>query len=98
MTAPQITRKLRKIATSSKRRWIGRGKFYKKTLIIFYQEKFEVTGGQKMSNFLKIGLFSQNIAIISITILASRIVRQPNDSPESPLSICALRLVVSLIL
>ena len=34
MTAPppQRTRKLRKIATSDKRRWIGRGKFYKKYL------------------------------------------------------------------
>ena len=40
----------------------------------FDQVKFEVTGGKK-SNFLKIGLFSQKIAIISITILASRIVR-----------------------
>ena len=64
----------------------------------FDQVKFEVTGGQKRSNFLKIGIFSQKIAIISITILASRIVRQPNDSPGSPLSICALRLAVSLIL
>ena len=51
-----------------------------------------------MSNFLKIGLFSQKIAIISIAVLASRIVRQPNDSPGSPLSICALRLAVRLIL
>ena len=33
MTAPpQRTRKLRKVATSGKRRWIGRGKFYKKIL------------------------------------------------------------------
>ena len=64
----------------------------------FDQVKFEVTRGQKRSNFLKIRLFSQKIAIISITILASRIVRQPNDSPGSPLSICALRLVVNLIL
>ena len=39
----------------------------------------------------------QKIAIISITILASRIVRQPNDSPVFLLSICALRLAVSLI-
>ena len=31
-------------------------------------------------------------------LLASRIVRQANDSPESPLSICALQLAVSLIL
>ena len=38
--------------------------------------------GVKKSNVLKIGLFSQKIAIISITILASRIVRQPNDSPS----------------
>ena len=30
--APQRTRKLRKIATSGKRRWIGRGKFYIKYL------------------------------------------------------------------
>ena len=51
-----------------------------------------------MSNFLKIGLFSQKIAIISITILVSRIVRQPNNIPGSPLSICALRLAVNLIL
>ena len=29
---PPRTRKLRKIATSGKRRWIGRGKFYKKYL------------------------------------------------------------------
>ena len=64
----------------------------------FDQVKFEVTGGQKRSNVLKIGLFSQKIAIISLTILASRIVKQPNDSPGSPLSICALRLTVSLIL
>ena len=28
---PQITQKLRKIATSGKQRWIGRGKFYKNT-------------------------------------------------------------------
>ena len=28
---PQRTRKLRKITTSGKRRWIGRGKFYKNT-------------------------------------------------------------------
>ena len=64
----------------------------------FDQVKFEVTEGQKRSNFLKIGLFSQKIAIISITILASRIVKQPNDSPRYPLSIYALRLAVSLIL
>ena len=63
----------------------------------FDKVKFEITGGQKRSNFLKIGLFSLKIAIISITILASRIVRQPNDSPGSLLSICALRLAVSLI-
>ena len=44
------------------------------------QVKFEVTGGQKWSSFLKIGLYSQKIAIISITIIGSRIVRQPNDS------------------
>ena len=70
-----------------------------KILISFFdQVNFEVTGGQKRSNFLKIRLFSQKIAIISITILASRIVRQPNDSPGSPLSICALRLAVNLIL
>ena len=77
MTAPPPrTRKLRKIATSGKRHWIGRGKFYKKIHRSFFdQVKFEVTGGKKMSNFLKIGLFSQKIAIISITILASRIVR-----------------------
>ena len=60
--APQRTRKLRKIATSGKRRWIGRHNFYKKnTQIIFDQVVFEVTGGQKWSNFLKIGLFSQLI-------------------------------------
>ena len=57
-----------------------------------------MTGGHKRSSFLKIGLFSQKIAIISITILASSIAKQPNDSPGSPLSICALRLAVSLIL
>ena len=68
----------------------------KNTEIIFDQVKFEVTGSR--SNFLKIGLFSQKIAIISLTILASRIVIQPNDSPGSLLSICALRLAVSLIL
>ena len=48
--------------------------------------------------------FSQNRAIFAENrnylnnILASRIVRQPNDSPGSLLSICALRLAVSLIL
>ena len=51
-----------------------------------------------MSNFLKIGLFSRKIAIISITILGRRIFRQQNDSPGSPLSICALRLLINLIL
>ena len=64
----------------------------------FDQVIFEVTGGKQKSNFLKIELFSQKIAIISINILASRIVRQPNDSPGSPLSICTLRLAVILIL
>ena len=59
--------------------------------------EFEVTGGQKRY-FLKIGLFSQKIAIISITVLVSRIVRQPNDSSGSRLSIRALRLAVTLIL
>ena len=49
--------------------------FTKNTRSFFDEVKFEVTGGQKMSNFLKIGLFSQKIAIISITILDSRIVR-----------------------
>ena len=71
----------------------------KKIILSFFdQVKFKVIGGQKRSNFLKIGLFSQKIAIISIQILGSRIVRQPNDSPGSPLSICALRLTGSLIL
>ena len=51
-----------------------------------------------MANFLKFRLFLEKIAIISITVLASRIVRQPNASPGSPLSICTLRLAVSLIL
>ena len=60
---PQRTRKLIKIATSGKRRWIGRGKFYKNNRSFFDQVKFEVTGGQKRSNFLKIGLFSRKIAI-----------------------------------
>ena len=32
---PQITRKLIKIATSGKRRWIGRLKFYKNTQSMF---------------------------------------------------------------
>ena len=50
----QRTRKLRKIATSGKRRSIGRGNFYKKILGSFFdQVKFEVTGhrGSKRSNF-----------------------------------------------
>ena len=35
--------------------------------------KIEVTGGQKRSNFPKIGLFSQKLAIISSTMQASKI-------------------------
>ena len=74
--APQRTRKLRKIATSGKRRSIGRDKFYQKYFDNFFdQVKFEVTGGQKRSTLLKIGLFSQKVPTISIAILASRIVR-----------------------
>ena len=74
MTAPQVTRKLRKIATSGKRRWIGRGKFYKIVLAFLIRSNLR-SQGVKKSIFLKIGLFSQQIAIISITILASRVVR-----------------------
>ena len=58
MTASQRTRKLRKIAISGKRRWIGRGKFYKKDLDHFFdQVKFEVTGGQKGQIFSKSDYF-----------------------------------------
>ena len=90
MTAPPENSKTKKDSdkrqTALDRPW----QVLQEILISFFdQVKFEVTGGQKRSNFLKIGLFSQKIAIISITILASRIVRQPNDSPGSLLSICA---------
>ena len=33
--------------------------------LCFDQVKFEVTGGQKRSNFLKIGLFSQKVVFIN---------------------------------
>ena len=50
---PQRTRKLRKIATSGKRRWIGRGKFYKEFLDIFWSGQIwghrEVKKGQIFS-------------------------------------------------
>ena len=97
MTAPppQRTRKLIKITTSGKRRWIGRDKFYKK-----YLDHFLIRSNLRSQGVKKVK-FSQNraiFAIISLTVLASRIVRQPNDSPGYPLSICALRLAVSLIL
>ena len=56
---PQRTRKLRKIATSGKRRWIGRRKFYKKIpRLVFDQVNFEVTGVKKIK-------FSQNRAIFT---------------------------------
>ena len=59
-----------------RQRSIGRGKFCKKIIRSFFdQVKFEVTVGQKRKIFLKIGLFSENATIISITITASRIVR-----------------------
>ena len=59
-TAPLRTRKLRKLTTSGKRRWIGRGKFYKKYSSFFDQVKFEATGGQKRSNFLNLAIFAEN--------------------------------------
>ena len=40
----------------------------KNTKIIFDQVKFEVTGGQKRYTFSQNRLFSQKIAIISLTI------------------------------
>ena len=58
MTAPPENSKLRTIATSGKRGWIGRGKFYKKTLrSFFHQVKFEVTGVKKGQIFSKSGYF-----------------------------------------
>ena len=45
-----------------------------KTYGSFFDEvKIEVTGGQKRSNFPKSKLFSQKLAIISITMQASKI-------------------------
>ena len=43
-------------------------------------------------------LNNYTITIYNNNYIASRIVRQPNDSPGSPLSICAFRVAVSLIL
>ena len=55
---PQRTRKLRKIATSGKRRWIGRGKFYKKYLYHFLTRSNLRSQGSKRSNlFSKSGYF-----------------------------------------
>ena len=65
---PQRTRKLRKIATSGKRRWIGRLKFYKNTQNIFWSGQIWGRRGSERSNFLKIGQFSQKFAITSKTI------------------------------
>ena len=53
---------------------VGRAKYYKKTYGSFFDEvKIEITGDQKRSNFPKIGLFSQKLAIISITVQANKI-------------------------
>ena len=60
MTAPppQRTRKLRKIATSGKRRWIGRGKFYKKYLDHFLiRSNLRSQGVKKGEIFSKSGYF-----------------------------------------
>ena len=56
---PQRTRKLRKIATSGKRRWIGRGKFYKK-----YIDDFLIRSNLRSQGVKKIK-FSQNWAIFT---------------------------------
>ena len=68
-------------------------KVLQKTFGSFFDEvKIEVTGCQKRSNFPKSNLFSQTLAIISITMQASKISKYPNDSPGPSLSICAFRL------
>ena len=55
---PQITRKLRKIATSGKGRWIGRGKFYKKYLRHFLiRSNLRSQGVKKGQIFSKSGYF-----------------------------------------
>ena len=51
MTAPQRTRKLRKIATSGKRRWIGRGKLYNKYLNHFWSGQIWGHRGPKRVKF-----------------------------------------------
>ena len=57
MTAlPQRTRKLRKIATSGKRRWIGRDKFYKKYLDNFLSGQIWGHMGSK-----KVAFFSKSV-------------------------------------
>ena len=95
---PRTAGVLREIATSGKRRSIGRGKFYKKYLDHFSISSNLRSQGLKEGQILSKSGHFHKFAIISITILASRIIRQPNDSSGSPLSICALRLAVSLIL
>ena len=75
MTAPQIIRKLRKIAASGKRRWIGRGKFYKKYLDHFLiRSNLRSQGVKKGQIFSKSGYFRRK-SQLSVTILARRIVR-----------------------
>ena len=56
---PQGTRKLRKIATSGKRRWIGRGKFYKK-----YLDHFLIRSNLRSQGVKKVK-FSQNQVIFA---------------------------------
>ena len=70
MTAPQRTRKLRKVAKSGKRRSIGTPRqVLRKYLDHFLiRSNLRSQGVKKGQFFLKIGLFSQKVAIISITI------------------------------
>ena len=52
---PQRTRKLRKIATSGERRWIGRGKFYKK-----YSDNFLIRSNLRSQGVKKGQIFSKS--------------------------------------
>ena len=56
---PQRTRKLRKIATSGKLRWIGRDKFYKK-----YLDHFLIRSNLRLQGVKNVK-FSQNRAIFA---------------------------------
>ena len=62
---PLRTRKLRKITTSGKRRWIGRGKFYKKILDHFLiRSNLRPQGVKKGQIFSKSGYFRRKSQLL----------------------------------